>query len=452
MKREFVCQEGGSNKFWNIEKNGTSYTVTYGKVGTPGTCTVKEWGSEEVCLKEIDKIVKSKTKKGYVEKEAGQGGQAEVKVSAVKTVGFKRTNRVYELKINEEALTIEQCDFKEGMIGDSDSTKTPVKSTYKSKDELNKYVYDLRAQLFEIGYVDYQPKMRFPLNAEEIDFYDGEEENDCVKKAFTHANKVIGDLKHFCLVAWDCCCEEDVESLEYTVERFIKQKPKYTGVDYFTFGDMDCEIAELTWLGQINYAEFCKNFSHIKGISTQGGNDLSFGKLDMPNLEIFECISSNLDSSIIDDLASSKLPNLKVINVMLGCEDYDSSVSLKALENSDFPNLVSIGLTNGDHAKFTEALDEVLYGKYAKQLKVLDFTGSISTDEHFQKIYNNLDKMPALKYINANYHFCSPQMEEKATADFKAKGIEVSFTNSQFSDVIEDSDDKYEDCYPMVTE
>jgi len=45
----------------------------YGKIGTPGQQTLKEFGDAAAAKKEYDKLVHEKTKKGYVEGEAGGG-------------------------------------------------------------------------------------------------------------------------------------------------------------------------------------------------------------------------------------------------------------------------------------------------------------------------------------------------------------------------------------------
>ncbi|MDQ0272723.1 putative DNA-binding WGR domain protein [Cytobacillus purgationiresistens] len=55
-----------SDKFWKMNMTGSSYTVTYGKVGTVGAVKTKEFESEEACQKEANKLIQSKLKKGYV--------------------------------------------------------------------------------------------------------------------------------------------------------------------------------------------------------------------------------------------------------------------------------------------------------------------------------------------------------------------------------------------------
>ncbi|WP_394822789.1 WGR domain-containing protein [Pendulispora albinea] len=61
----YELREGTSNKFWEIALEGTSFTTTYGKIGTDGQMSLKEWDSEERAKKEHDKLIAEKVKKGY---------------------------------------------------------------------------------------------------------------------------------------------------------------------------------------------------------------------------------------------------------------------------------------------------------------------------------------------------------------------------------------------------
>ena len=67
MKRVFIFQEGTSRKFWDIDIEGSGFTVTYGKLGTAGQTSVKSFDSEDKCQKTADKLIAEKTKKGYGE-------------------------------------------------------------------------------------------------------------------------------------------------------------------------------------------------------------------------------------------------------------------------------------------------------------------------------------------------------------------------------------------------
>src|SRR5881392_2794528 len=72
----YEFSEGSSNKFWEISLDGTSFTTTYGRIGTDGQSSLKEWPSEAKAKAEYDKLIAEKVKKGYelVDGEGGGGG------------------------------------------------------------------------------------------------------------------------------------------------------------------------------------------------------------------------------------------------------------------------------------------------------------------------------------------------------------------------------------------
>ena len=72
MKRRFVYQDTKSDKFWDIEFEGTTQTVVYGKTGTAGREAVKEFATAEECTKESEKLIAQKLKKGYTELAEGE--------------------------------------------------------------------------------------------------------------------------------------------------------------------------------------------------------------------------------------------------------------------------------------------------------------------------------------------------------------------------------------------
>jgi predicted DNA-binding WGR domain protein len=80
----YEFKEGTSNKFWVINLDGTSFSTTYGKIGTDGQETVKDWGDEDKAKKEYDKLVAEKVKKGY--KLVGNGGGGAAKAAPKKPV------------------------------------------------------------------------------------------------------------------------------------------------------------------------------------------------------------------------------------------------------------------------------------------------------------------------------------------------------------------------------
>lgn len=72
MKTYLEFNDEKSHKFWQIELDKNSFTVTYGKLATAGKSNVKEFETEEKAQKEAEKLVKQKLKKGYAQQSATQ--------------------------------------------------------------------------------------------------------------------------------------------------------------------------------------------------------------------------------------------------------------------------------------------------------------------------------------------------------------------------------------------
>ncbi|MBX7192392.1 MAG: DUF4132 domain-containing protein [Sandaracinaceae bacterium] len=74
--RRFELIEGTSSKFWEIELDGTSFDVRWGRIGTGGQSQTKSFPTEAKAKAEHDKLVKEKTSKGYTEVGGAPAAQA----------------------------------------------------------------------------------------------------------------------------------------------------------------------------------------------------------------------------------------------------------------------------------------------------------------------------------------------------------------------------------------
>ena len=67
-KTRLVYKDAKSHKFWQIESLGFVINVRYGKVGTDGQLSIKKAKSTAAAKIEVEKLIKSKLKKGYKKK------------------------------------------------------------------------------------------------------------------------------------------------------------------------------------------------------------------------------------------------------------------------------------------------------------------------------------------------------------------------------------------------
>src|SRR5262245_44220043 len=87
--RSLVLQEGTSNKFWTIELDGSSHTVTFGRIGTAGQTQTKEFADDATARKAFEKLVAEKLKKGYVDVPDSAGATSATTTTAASTVTRK---------------------------------------------------------------------------------------------------------------------------------------------------------------------------------------------------------------------------------------------------------------------------------------------------------------------------------------------------------------------------
>ena len=74
-KRYFEFVDAKSSKFWEADTKGKTLTVRYGKIGTDGQITVKDFETPREAASQTEKLIAEKTKKGYIEKGGAKSAQ-----------------------------------------------------------------------------------------------------------------------------------------------------------------------------------------------------------------------------------------------------------------------------------------------------------------------------------------------------------------------------------------
>lgn len=57
---------GSSAKFYEVIQDGSNLNIRWGKIGTDGQSTTKSFDDDAKAIKEMEKLIAEKTKKGYV--------------------------------------------------------------------------------------------------------------------------------------------------------------------------------------------------------------------------------------------------------------------------------------------------------------------------------------------------------------------------------------------------
>src|SRR5262245_53492296 len=121
----YEFSEGSSNKFWEIELSGKSFTCRFGKIGANGQTTIKAFPSDAAAKTAYDKLIAEKTKKGYraagagaaksspakssksVKAAAAAPAPKTAKLAAPKTNGqyFEHTTKFWEITLDGTSFT-----------------------------------------------------------------------------------------------------------------------------------------------------------------------------------------------------------------------------------------------------------------------------------------------------------------------------------------------------------
>ncbi len=104
MNKYLEFKDDKSSKFWKIEVMDHTFTVTFGKIGTTGQTQTKEFESKERCIKEAEKLLNEKLKKGYAEQSASGIKEESEKKS-------KKTEQVIKFKFENCGKKLSEEDF-----------------------------------------------------------------------------------------------------------------------------------------------------------------------------------------------------------------------------------------------------------------------------------------------------------------------------------------------------
>ncbi|MDP2311022.1 MAG: STM4015 family protein [Pseudomonadota bacterium] len=389
--RRFEMVEGSASKFWEVRQDGASFTVVYGKIGTAGQSKTTPCASVDAAKVEVDKLVREKTKKGY--QEIGAGIEKNWRPPA--DLGRDHVERFLNYKVtgfNPEADPEDQDE-------ESGRREMPV-------------LRDLDKRAFRVGIS-----------------YDDAEEDFATRLDALFADKRIGDLRALVIGPWFSeVCEGGPTAL---FERLITHGKKLTSLKGLFVGDVESEESEISWLKQDDYGPALAALPQLEELVVRGGEGLRFSNLKHPNLRALTVQSGGLPGETVRDIVNADLPELRVLTLWLGVDDYGGDSTLEdlapLLAGDRFPKLEHLGLQDSENADAIAIA--VAKSPLLARLSGLDLSMGTLTDVGGQALLDS-PHVRTLKHLNLRYHFLSADMVKK----IRALGIEVNTAERQESD------------------
>ena len=124
------------------------------------------------------------------------------------------------------------------------------------------------------------------------------------------------------------------------VERFVDK------LRALFVGDMTFEECEISWIIQSDYKPLLDAFPQLESLRVRGSTSLKFAPFEHSNLQELAIECGGLPSALANDIADSKMPALRNLELWLGDDSYGFNAATEKYED-----LVAAGVI--DPAKVT---------------------------------------------------------------------------------------------------
>jgi uncharacterized protein (TIGR02996 family) len=413
----YEFSEGTSNKFWEIELEGSAFTTTYGKIGSEGQSTTKEFDSPEKAKKEYEKLIAEKVKKGYElvggenegegEDEGGDEAASEQRNPTLENAILAQPDDAQAFLVYGDWLQ-SVGDVRGELIALQHAGKdeAAAKLIAKHKAELlTATVDDEEVELDDKEIAELEWHLGFIQKARLSAKYDGPN-LDAVYRGFmklgsarfcrklTLGPATLGDENHYGSV---------VEALDE-----LGLPPL---VDDLFIGDFTYEDSELSWSHLGDMSSLWKKLAHLVRLKVRMGS-MTFGKVDLPELRHFTVETGGLAKDNLKSIIEAKWPKLEHLEIYLGQDNYGGDCTVADLQpilDGKIPKGVKyLALCNNEIAD--ELAGVIGDAKVLAQLETLDLAKSTLSDEGGRALLAHAKRFAHLKRLDLTECYLSDDM------------------------------------------
>lgn len=360
-RHELIYMDAKSSKFWTIELDGASHTVTYGRIGTKGQSATKAFPTEEAARKDCEALVKEKLRKGYVEGAAA----APQEDGALPLVAFGSINRFEDVQRNAGTfIGMRVVDYDSGK-----PARTDVVYRFRSDWEEARLLPDLEHFLAT------------PAAPEAVGL-------------------VIG--------AWQG--DDSSASPKEVIAALVAGRDRLPRLAALYLGDITSEENEMSWIHQADLSPLLQAFPRLQLLRARGGEGMALSAPRHAALRGLALESGGLDVSVVRSVCGSDFPELEYLELWLGTPDYGGNAGVADLQPllsaRLFPKLRYLGLRNSEIADDLAAV--LVNSPLVQRLETLDLSLGTLSDEGARSLLGL--RSPTLKKLNLHYHFVGPEL------------------------------------------
>ena len=443
----YEFSEGSSNKFWDINLSGKSFTTTYGKIGSNGQTTIKSFKSDADAKKEYDKLVAEKVKKGYVlvggaaEAGANKKPAKAAKAEAAPAEMFKRDARNPALEaaivanpMDREAYSV----FADWLQEQGDPRGELIQLQLGYKDKQAKALIDKHLDYFLGPLAKHQTVYdsngnnsvsHLRTSAQEKEWqktasqaflwrngfiYRVRLSHDTYSMEYGELPKIEGSLadildlvcdhpsgRYVVEFAFQSNGDPNEDDLQDLIDILGKKAPPTTRK--ITFGD---NIDQISWHHTGNLNKLWKGVPNLKTLEIETG-EFDVGKMVAPALERAIFITGGLSTSCGKNIATAVMPKIRHLEVYYGSDNYGGECTIKEvkplLDRTDLGKLEYLGLKN---SMFADEIAKHIGGaKVIKTLKTLDLSLGTMSDEGAFALAAAKDRLAHLEVLDLTRNY-----------------------------------------------
>ncbi|WMX16064.1 MULTISPECIES: STM4015 family protein [unclassified Aureispira] len=269
--------------------------------------------------------------------------------------------------------------------------------------------------------------------------YDGpEDEVKNMLTAFLNDPK-LGEIDSFVIGYWG---PEHDDSPKSILQLLVDNKDKLQHIKGIFTGDITYEENEVSWIENCNHGPLLAALPNLEFYQVRGGNGLSFGDINHPNLKKLVIQTGGLDKSVYAELSKANLPALEHLELWLGSDYYgfnatpeEVAIAYRGAEGktNHLPSLKYLGLRNSEIAN---ELAQLMKGDpILDRIETLDFSRGIIDDRGAEALVDN-PAIKNLKKLDLHHNFISDEWAEK----LEDLGIKVDLKEREPD---ADEDDRY---------
>jgi uncharacterized protein (TIGR02996 family) len=449
--RRFEFKDAKSQKFWEIETEGDAFTVRYGKIGTDGQVQTKTYASAEKAEAEAEKLIKSKTKKGYVEVAIDSKAAAP---SQTKAAAAGSRNPALEAKIldNPDDVDAWQVYF-DWLQGEGDPwgergnlAIARDKATGPDKAKLTKQLEDFdqhnREALYGKSLLAVMKKEDFDQVAQLSDRY-GLFLTAGVKSpeydwSGTAPNTVLGALVKSPAARLLYAINIGLMDWEYPVNLqkgidAISKAGKLESLRSLFIGDFEYpDEQEISWVEVGKVGKVLPVAPNLRALHLRGGS-IDIGKLEHSTLESLVIETGGLPKGAVASVGKCQLPALTTMEVWFGRDEYGGDGNVKQLADlfkaKGVPRLVHLGLKN------CEWQDDIVVAlsksDLLAQLKTVDLSMGTLHGAGVEAILSNVAKFTHLERLDLSQNYLS---EDQVARVYEVFGSKVDTSGQEEPD------------------